>query len=59
MDYNGRRGVVKKDYYFTQDNRPSNLEDFNKEEELLFTGVTCYENFFTNEELRDLEKEVL
>jgi hypothetical protein len=63
----GREKVIKKEYYFDptiEGGYPQNLKqvlglkgdaDMTKIENLK-VGVTCYENFYTHEEMNEMEK---
>ena len=60
----GRENVTKIEYFFKKDNLPDNYNIFiednvnNKGIESFRTGVTCFMNFFTQDELNLIEKEV-
>ena len=65
----GRENVIKKEYYYDPQIKggyPDNLKmvvglppdaDMSKKENLM-VGVTCYENFYTHEEMDELESEI-
>ena len=59
----GRANVIKKEFYFTQETAPSNFgqvvglpkgTDLNDIENLR-VGVTTYENFYSNEDMKEME----
>ena len=63
----GRENVVKKEYIFDPNipqGYPSNFQQVTgldqnsdmKDKNNLKIGVTCYENFFTDQELNEIEK---
>ena len=62
----GRRKVLKKQYYFRTNNYPENYrqgaglsKNFEiNESSKLRVGVTCFENYFTNEEMIEMEKNI-
>ena len=68
-----RKGIIKREFFFSPDNLPENYTVFiDKETEKMFkkcpeerqnpynypAGCVSYENFFSNEELKDLERNV-
>ncbi len=49
------RKVKKIEYFFETDNYPQNFKTFMKEFPDFRVGVTCYHNFFSHEELKEIE----
>lgn len=50
------RDVIKKVYYFDPDNVPNNFEYFQKQFPDRRIGVVTYENYFSHEELLEIER---
>lgn len=60
-----KKGVIKREYFFETDNLPENYtalfmpKDSKKEKIFKYpVGVVSYENFFTHEELLNMERKV-
>lgn len=62
----GREKVLKKEYFFTSDAIPENYRQvvgFSKDVDLskienLRVGVTTYENFYSHEEMKQMEQHI-
>lgn len=52
----GREKAMKIEYFFSEKAMPQNFKGFLEEFKDRRVGVTCYTDFFTNEELIELEK---
>jgi len=57
LNYNGRK-ITRKEFFFEKENFPSNLCKFINDREELRVGCVTYENFFTNEELKEIERNI-
>ena len=69
LELAGRKGVIKKEYHFDPDINDAYPENFKqvlgygqdtdmKDVNNLKVGVTCYENFFSPEELNSIESQI-
>jgi hypothetical protein len=57
LNYQNRQ-IIRKEFFFDENNVPSNFHKFKLSNDDLRVGVVTYENFFTNEELSEIEKDV-
>jgi hypothetical protein len=57
IDYKGRK-MIRKEFLFEENNIPANFHKFKTSQEDFRVGVVTYENYFTNEELKEIEKEI-
>lgn len=55
MDYEGRK-IIRKEYFFHQNNYPSNYSRFKTSQDDYRVGVVTYEDFFSHDELCEIEK---
>jgi co-chaperonin GroES (HSP10) len=55
ITYEGRK-IIKKEYFFDKSTIPSNYHKFQNSKDDLRVGCVTYENFYTHEELNEIEK---
>ena len=63
IEYGSRKNVIKREFYFNPENLPENFKQvvgLSKTAEIndienLRVGITTYENFYSNEELKNME----
>ena len=54
IDFENRK-ILRKEFYFYKQNIPSNFQKFKSSPDDLRVGIVTYENFFSNEELCEIE----
>lgn len=66
VDINERKAVIKREFFFSPDNIPDNFSsvvglpkntDMTNFENLK-VGITTYENFYTNKEMKNMERHI-
>lgn len=66
IEIDGRKNVIKREFFFNPDNIPENYRqvvglpkdaDLNNIENLR-VGVTTYENFYSNKEMKNMESHI-
>ena len=52
------RNITRREYFFEKDNYPSNLNKFIENGREFRVGVVTYDNFFSDEELKQIERNI-